>query len=309
MVKEFFARGKLLISGEYLVLDGARALALPLTVGQLLVSSESDDDMIHWRSYKSVCERYELWNSSDFDLNLLPQNIDRYTGYVYNLLNGVLELKKNAFSSGINLDFYLDFGPELGLGSSSTLIYNLAKLFEICPFKLLEQVSVGSGYDIACAGADYPIIYGMADGSPNIERAKFNPSFKDNLYFAYLGKKVDTKDAINYYLNHLVPVNKLVEEVSLLTDEFVKSSDLMSFEKVMIEHEKLISKSLELDRIKDLRFKDYWGEIKSLGAWGGDFVLITSEENYFKTRSYFEGRGCSSFSCYQDLVYESKNPK
>ena len=36
MEKTFYSNGKLLITGEYLVLDGAKALALPTKYGQYL---------------------------------------------------------------------------------------------------------------------------------------------------------------------------------------------------------------------------------------------------------------------------------
>jgi len=46
-------------------------------------------------------------------------------------------------------------------------------------------------------------------------------------------------------------------------------------------------------------FSDFPGSIKSLGAWGGDFVLAASAspaENYFKTRGY------TTYFAYHDFI-------
>ena len=53
MKKEFYSNGKLLITGEYLVLDGAKALALPTKFGQNLIVEEKDNLEIHWKSFDS----------------------------------------------------------------------------------------------------------------------------------------------------------------------------------------------------------------------------------------------------------------
>ncbi len=47
----------------------------------------------------------------------------------------------------------------------------------------------------------------------------------------------------------------------------------MEFEELLILHEKLISKAIGISPIQERLFSDYKGVIKSLGAWGGDFVL------------------------------------
>ena len=51
MKKEFYSNGKLLITGEYVVLDGAKALALPTKFGQSLIIEPSDNNEIYWKSH------------------------------------------------------------------------------------------------------------------------------------------------------------------------------------------------------------------------------------------------------------------
>ncbi len=55
-------------------------------------------------------------------------------------------------------------------------------------------------------------------------------------------------------------------------------------------------------------FSDYWGEVKSLGAWGGDFVLVTSKKPIEETREYFLNKGNDVFIPYAELIIESAKP-
>ncbi len=49
-MKTFRANGKLLISGEYTILDGSLSLALPTQKGQVLHYKYINQDILHWRS-------------------------------------------------------------------------------------------------------------------------------------------------------------------------------------------------------------------------------------------------------------------
>ena len=51
MEKTYYSNGKLLITGEYLVLDGAKSLALPTKFGQYLNISSGSLGQIHWTSF------------------------------------------------------------------------------------------------------------------------------------------------------------------------------------------------------------------------------------------------------------------
>ena len=49
---KYYAHGKLLITGEYLVLDGAMALAIPTKLGQSLeVNTFNIKNQLEWKSY------------------------------------------------------------------------------------------------------------------------------------------------------------------------------------------------------------------------------------------------------------------
>ena len=55
-----YSNGKLLITGEYLVLNGAEALALPLSCGQSLNYKKTTNNLIKWVSYDLKNNIYEL---------------------------------------------------------------------------------------------------------------------------------------------------------------------------------------------------------------------------------------------------------
>ena len=50
-MQEFYSHGKLLISAEYAVLDGAKALALPTKLGQRLQVTKTNTEYILWKSF------------------------------------------------------------------------------------------------------------------------------------------------------------------------------------------------------------------------------------------------------------------
>ncbi len=69
------------------------------------------------------------------------------------------------------------------------------------------------------------------------------------------------------------------------------------------EHEQLIGSHLGMKRARDLYFEDFPGEIKSLGAWGGDFVLVVSPwEAAEETLAYFQNRGFQDVLPWHEMV-------
>ena len=52
-MKKFYANGKLLLTGEYLVMNGAKAVALPTNKGQSLSVKyrPSNNPKLYWKSY------------------------------------------------------------------------------------------------------------------------------------------------------------------------------------------------------------------------------------------------------------------
>ena len=96
-----------------------------------------------------------------------------------------------------------------------------------------------------------------------------------------------------------------INVINALTRAMASSSDLHEFEELVFEHESFVSKYMSLDPIKKNLFSDFWGEVKSLGAWGGDFALVTSEESSSVTKEYFKSKlGHDVIFSYKDIILE-----
>ena len=306
MRKLFRANGKLLLTGEYAVLDGAKALAIPTRLGQAMevYSHYGLKDVLSWRSLN---EQNKCWFTAEYGLQGLgikDSSDSQKAEFLRALLQYAFENAISDFSSsGILIQTRLDFPNNWGLGTSSTLIFLISRWLGVDPFKLVKATIGGSGYDIACASASGPIIYHIEKNEPNTKAIEFAPPFLENLYFIYLGKKKDSREGIKEYREKKSEKKYFIEKISQITHEVVHSTDIQKFNELIQEHEFMVADQLKTRRLKDELFKDFWGEIKSLGAWGGDFALISSTEGYEKTRAYFINQGIKVFIKYKDMIY------
>ncbi len=300
----YYANGKLLLTAEYFVLDGARALALPCKLGQSLTHRlDLARNNWLWQSYDADKKRWfeALVNLNDFSLQSAS---DKIIGErLVQVLQAAQKLRTEPFSHvGAQIKTHLTFPRLWGLGTSSTLIYNVAQLFYVDHFELLAATFGGSGYDVACAAAKQPILFWREENQAFSRAISFKPVFREQLFFVYLGKKQDSREGIARYKNLVKNDGLQIEFFDQLTEHIQTATDLKTFEQGLNEHEMRVSKLLDLPRAKILFFSDYWGEIKSLGAWGGDFVLATSDRDAATTLAYFQQKGFSTVLKYQDLI-------
>jgi mevalonate kinase len=193
----------------------------------------------------------------------------------------------------------LNFPRNWGLGTSSTLINNIANWAKVNPYKLLENTFGGSGYDIACAQHNSPILFTKNDTEIVVEEVNFNPTFIDQLYFVYLNKKQNSREGIERYKKIKGNLTSEIKQISDLANDFLTCEKLTDFERLMKEHEQIVSKTIQLKPIQAELFSDYFGQTKSLGAWGGDFILATGNED---TQNYFNQKGFSTIIPYQKMV-------
>ena len=305
----FHANGKLLLTGEYFVLDGATALALPTKLGQsLLVEHEPE---INGKSlfWCAVTPEDCPWYSASVHIpGLFVKIYDGTVNFSESLIKtfkAIDTLKPNFWldKNGMTLCTNLEFLSNWGLGSSSTFIWLLAKWANIDPFALNDLTFGGSGYDIACASAQKSIFFERKNKQPIFTEVDFKPSFADNLYFVFLNQKQNSREGIARYrekAQNLPP--QYFDDILALTNAFYTASKLSDFEKGIVEHEKIVASVIELPRAKSLYFNDFWSEIKSLGAWGGDFVLATSDRPFEETKQYFEGKGFETVLRYNELI-------
>jgi mevalonate kinase len=298
-----------MISGEYLVLKGSVSLAVPLKLGQSLVVN-------HLREHKGRIE-WKAWfrNKLVFESEI---EYPRFTVHKSN--NGIMSERlvqmliaaqnMNQSFLGGNESFevttHADFDLDWGLGSSSSLISNIGYWSGVDPFKLNHSVFNGSGYDIACARASKPILYSIVNGEPSIKEVDFYPSFADKLYFVYLGSKQDTRQSLKLNGSRLNDITEHeIRVVSEISKHLLSARDIDEFEVYMLNHEKILGDILGMMPIKYRFFPDFAGEIKSLGAWGGDFVLVSWKAGKESLFNYFTQKGYPLIYTFKEFIKDS----
>jgi mevalonate kinase len=292
--------GKFLITAEYLILKGATGLALPLKYGQTLTVHKNQTQVVHWKS--KVHD--DIWLDAKYvvdDFRIIDTNLAEVAGVLQNVLMQARILNPHFITTGVDATIAADFNLAWGLGSSSTLINNIANWAEINPYLLLENTFGGSGYDIACAGARGPLTYQLTETGRRVEEVNFRPVFSDHIFFVYLGKKMNSRTGMHYFKEKAVYTQHEIAEVNKITEGIITCTNLADFENLLNRHEHILSTILQMPTIKTSHFNDYAHSIKSMGAWGGDFVLVTGE-NWEAVKKYFNGKGLDTVIPYKDIV-------
>ena len=322
------AHGKFLLTGEYLVLKGALALATPLKLGQSLTVETVCTPSLHWDAYKPDGPWFSIALNPE-NLEIIDSDDQSKAEKLRQILQAVKQLNPKAFE-GNNLKFTtcLDFDPNWGLGSSSTLIANLARWADVNPYELLKLTFGGSGYDIACATAEQPIYYQLSmsksvfrqaqrptldlpakvpepvEGpTPMVEPIDFNPPFAEHLFFIYQGQKQSSSKEIKAFLAQANPIDlhKDIESVSEISRAVPKCESLDEFAMLMQCHERIIARCIGQEPVQK-RFPDFEGVLKSLGAWGGDFILAATNWDKNRVNAYFKEKGLEVVFDYKELV-------
>ena len=321
--------GKFLLTGEYLVLKGALALAVPLKLGQTLAVETVCTPSLHWNAYKPDGHWFSVALNPE-NLEIIDSDDQPKAEKLRQILQAVKQLNPNAFE-GNNLKFTtrLGFDPNWGLGSSSTLIANLAQWADVNPYELLKLTFGGSGYDIACATAEGPIYYQLvgldclekgffesplpplkggsakrqSETTRKIEPVYFQPSFAEHLFFVYQGQKQSSSKEVKAFLEKTNPTDlqKDIESISEISRAVPKCETLDDFGLLMQCHERIIARCIGQTPVQK-RFPDFEGTLKSLGAWGGDFILAATEWTENQVREYFKGKGLEVVFGYNDIV-------
>jgi len=297
---EIFSPGKLMLTSEYFAMDGALVLAVPTKLGQEFYFEEKYDgnSLIFWEAH----HQNKLWLKAVIDYKkwqILETNLISSAEFILKTLKNVQSLSTIRFRNDFtyHLKTNLQFPANYGLGSSSTLMTNLAEWAEIDPFHLNSISLGGSGYDIAVAKEKSAVLF---QSKPEItyERTNFSPPFKDELIFIHLNQKQDSREGIHFYKSK-IKSQKRVDEFSNLTRNILVCNELENFSQLMLIHEQQISEFLEIPTVKERFFQDLPVFVKSLGAWGGDFVMSSKFDGF---EDYFWEKGFRTIFNWKDLM-------
>ena len=296
---EIYSSGKVLLTGEYVILDGALSLASPTKFGQHLKLEENQSNFINW---KSINYDGKIW----FECKIKNENLEikstsskRVSDTLIRIINLIREYSPSFLKNqGSDISTNLTFDKNWGLGSSSTLISNLAKLSSVDPYIINNKIFKGSSYDIACANSISPIVYQLRGGQRIIDEVSFKPPFHEKIYFIYLNKKQSSISEIEDYNNKKVS-ESTINEISNITSMILQCNSIEAYDELIESHELIISKLISKPTIKETLFKDFNGSIKSLGAWGGDMIMATSHSD---PNRYFKEKGYSTIFKYEELL-------
>ncbi|HZW70218.1 MAG TPA: GYDIA family GHMP kinase, partial [Hanamia sp.] len=285
-----------LLFGEYLVLKGSGCLAIPLNYGQKMQVESSKNDFFEWTSkYNDATllscifsKTLETINTSD-----LPK-----AQILIRLMKIIKETNPDLFGNGLNFHTEMNFQPQWGFGSSSTFVSLLAQWSKMDPYLLLKKSFGGSGYDIACATAQTPVIYDVE--SRQTVPVYLFPKVTSKILFVYSGEKKDSSEAVKQFRAQTVSDDD-IEKMKRIIIAAANATQVDVFEEAMEESENLLSHILKLKPVKEIFFADYPYAIKSLGAWGGDFFMASFRKEV-EARKYFQERGYSTLFNYNELI-------
>lgn len=286
------------------MLDGAKALGLPTKLGQKMVVKRTTSSDLIWESLDKDGKTWFQSTISLFDFSAISTSSQEISDRLQKLLKNAVRLNSEFLSqwNGFKIETQLEFPLDWGLGSSSTLIYLIAEWAEVNPLLLYFKTEDGSGYDVACAFADGPVEYINSPDEVTYTPVDFNPKYRDNLHFVHLGKKQDSAAGIRDYLKAVKNKSALVKTITSITEEVRTVTDLKDFEALIKKHEDAIASHTGFTWVQEKLFPDFAGTVKSLGAWGGDFVLAISGQTQDQVKTYFSEKGYKTVMSYKDLI-------
>lgn len=297
----FYASGKFLLFGEYLVLREAKALAVPLNRGQQLRVNLSGSENIIWECY----EQDSKWLRAELApaLEIVTCSNAKEAEIIRQLLLLIRDENPDKDPAGLHFRFDIDFPRKYGLGTSSTFLSLTSQWAGVNPYLLQKKLLGGSGYDIAAATAKGPIIYQLRQGNefdPLILPVALNKNITSKLLFVYTGKKQSTAKEVSGF--HRMPTSKhQIEEMNRIVEVASGTDSIEEFESAMVHSEKMLSAILMKAPLKESLFAGYPFCIKSLGAWGGDFAMATFREEG-EALSYFRDKGVNPVFAYDQIV-------
>lgn len=310
MLNQFYAHGKLLLTGEYFVLDGAEALALPSRYGQhMQVQSVPGPYEVHWQAKDIKGENWLECRLSGVDFSILETTDEDAARRLQSVLVACKSLQADFLHHRNRYEVItrLEFPREWGLGSSSTLISLVARWAEVNAWTLLEATFGGSGYDLACAEATGSILYTCKNGIPATKPAPLHPFLYKEMFFIYLGQKQNSREGIRLYRSKGKPADHLLGQINRETASFLAAADRHQLIDCMQRHESIVGDYLGLTPLKESLFPDFEGGVKSLGAWGGDFFAAVAKEGDEKyLRDFFEGKGFHTIFPFEKMALEGR---
>ena len=282
-MKSYFSHGKILLAGEYAVMCGVEALALPVKAGQWQHVWEMPAKGVSKLVWQSKEADGTVWFECRIDTDIMHVSETDNTAYSDTLLKLLLHIKEQKpdffLHKNIRIETECEFDRTFGLGSSSTLVCNLAKWSGVNAHDLQERVLGGSGYDIAVGNLGKPLVYWREQSEPNWSAWQLPVDFTQHWYLAFPGKKQNSREALNDVKKQLEIIQTdvaLLQQMNACIQAIKTPRSLPMLEAMLEMWQALLAQRLDLPRpYETLDLSPVRGGLcKYLGAWGGDVLLI-----------------------------------
>jgi mevalonate kinase len=279
-MQTYFAPGKILLAGEYAVLLGLNAHAVPVKKGQWLEyfefkTPENQQDTLY---YKAIDIQGTAWMNAQCLLTTRTWVGGETPDVLQQVFDAIPEtFWKPGFS--YRLETRLEFSRDSGLGSSSTFTALMSHCFQLEPQRLQERLFQGSGYDVAIATVQKPLTFWRNDQGAHFKSWKLPPENTQDWTILFLGNKVNSRSSSANIIESLRQI--IAEPFYLLQFEKVlhiieTAESANALEAALEMYQLLLSQLLNMEtpyqhfQLKPVKK----GLCKWLGAWGGDMLLV-----------------------------------
>jgi hypothetical protein len=264
-----------MLVGEYAVLAGGLAIAFPVKYRQCMeVTTIEGNGTIHWHSYdfegiewlKCRFSTHQQLDTHPLCNVLLP---------IQKMLNIAIAENPSLLPENSDLVFRIkaSFRKEWGLGSSSAMIANIAKWSGANPWDLMHCSFPGSGYDVAVAFHNKALSYRLTPEGRDIVFLPSIPPALAHYRVVFTGRKVNSRDSVAALQTRIPLLQDHVKELDALSTRMLDNPTPAAFASALLDYEMILSNVLQIPRASE-NYPDYPGLIKSLGAWGGDALLV-----------------------------------
>src|SRR5690606_11171271 len=231
--------------------------------------SEGQGAEVHWVSMDHQGKKWFECKLNLIDFSVEKTSDEGKSRFIQNLIQSAARLNSDFLSKWkkYKVTSALEFDPDWGLGSSSTLIANLAEWAELSPFELYFDTQKGSGYDVAAAVSDAPLLYQKHEDELSFETFDWDQKLIEKIVVFYQGNKQSSAAEVSDWKKNKRWNRGDVSHMHTISESLADCSDVEQAMKLFGEHVKMTEKILD-QRAFEGRYADFEGVMKPLGAWG-----------------------------------------
>lgn len=284
-MKSYFAHGKVLLAGEYLVTKGMEALAFPVVPGQWLKVWETPSKGTGKLVWQAKDNKGQEWFKAEINtdqMQLVESSDSDVAKSLLELLQCVKAIKPEFFEEKtIRVETENEFPSSHGLGTSSTLVVLLAQWAQVDAFALQKAVFGGSAYDVSVCQTGKPVVYWLENEEPSWSSFSLNSAWTENWFLVFPGEKKNSRNALEEVKDkmNMVMANPLFRwQLDQILKGLKSPGNKIMLEAGLEMWQGMLATFLGIKRTyDDLGIVPVPGGLcKYLGAWGGDVILTNS---------------------------------